>query len=136
MNNIEKELLCNKRGRPCVLLLQSKYKGKQCKFVVPIRSNINSKVPSEQFFLLPPNSTTKPNNIHGIHYIKIFPISNKYIQKYRIENNDFMLGIKTIIDENEKKIIEECQKYLLECEQGNKHPMTLDIDGILLKVLG
>lgn len=47
-----------------------------------------------------------------------------------------MLGIKTIIDENEKKIIEECQKYLLECEQGNKHPMTPDIDGILLKVLG
>lgn len=127
----EQELLCNKSGRPCVLLLNLKYKGERHKFVVPIRSNISSNVPREQYFSLPPNSTTKTGNIHGIHYIKLFPISNKYIQKYRIDNNDFMLKIKVILDKNEKQIIRKCQQYLEQCEQGKSHSMTPNIEGII-----
>lgn len=36
----DKELLFNKSGRPCVLILKLKYKGHNRKFVVPFRSNI------------------------------------------------------------------------------------------------
>lgn len=41
-------------------------------------------------FSLPPNSATKSGKRHGVHYIKLFPIDSKYIQKYRIDNNVYM----------------------------------------------
>ena len=100
-----------KNGRPCVLILKLKYKGKRHKFVVPIRSNISSNTPKKQYFSLPTNSATKTGNRHGLHYIKLFPIDNKYIQKYRIDNNNYMLQIKSIIDKNEKEIVTSCQNY-------------------------
>lgn len=96
-----------------------------------IGDNIASNTPKEQYFPLPPNSATKPGNRHGIHYIKLFPINSKYIQKYRIENNVYMQRVKTILDKHEKDIIMACQSYLRECEAGRKNPMTPDIDGIL-----
>ena len=130
-NGTDKELLFNKNGRPCVLLLKLKYKGKKYKFVVPLRSNIASNVPKDQYFSLPPNSATKAGNVHGVHYIKLFPIDSKYIQKYRIENNAYMQNIKSILDKNEKNIIIACQNYLYECEKGKRNTLTPDIDGIL-----
>lgn len=39
--------------------------------------------------------------------------------------------IKNIIDKNERNIIQSCQKYLNECEEGKRHFMTPDIDGII-----
>ena len=84
MNNVHKELMFNEEGRPSVLIAKLKYKEKYHKFVVPLRSNISSKTPKDQYFSLPPNSKTKPHHSHGIHYIKLFPIKNKYIQSYLI----------------------------------------------------
>lgn len=127
----DQELLFNKGGRPCVLIMRLKYKGENHQFVVPLRSNIPSNVTKDQYFSLPPNSTTKAGNRHGVHYIKLFPIDNKYIQRYRIENNAYMQGIKSILNKNERNIIAACQNYLYEYEQGRKHPNTPDIDGIL-----
>lgn len=86
----DKELLFNKSGRPCVLIVKLKYKGQNYKFVVPLRSNIASNAPKDQYFPFPPNPATKDRNRHGVHYIKLFPINSKYIQKYRIENNAYM----------------------------------------------
>jgi len=129
---LDKELLFNKGGRPCVLILKLKYKGKNQKFVVPLRSNIASNTPKDQYFPLPPNSATKSGNRHGLHYIKLFPIDSKYIQKYRIENNAYMQQVKAILDKNEKGIITACQDYLNEYEAGKKNAMSPDIDGILL----
>lgn len=127
----DKELLFNKNGRPCVLVVKLKYKGQNHKFVVPLRSNIASNTPKDQYFPLPPNSSTNSKNRHGVHYIKLFPINSKYIQKYRIENNAYMQQVKSILDKNEKVIITACQNYLNEYEQGRKNHMTPDIDGIL-----
>ena len=127
----DKELLFNGSGRPCVLIVKLNYKGQKHKFVVPIRSNIAANAPKEQYFALPPNRATKSGNRHGVHYIKLFPINSKYVQKYRIENNEYMQKIKTILDRNEKEIVEACQNYLNACEQGQRNVMTPDIDGIL-----
>ena len=38
----------------------------------------------------------------GVHYIKLFPIDNKYIDNYLIEN----------------EIVRNCQEYLKKCEVG------------------
>lgn len=98
----DKELLFNKFGRPCVLIIQLKYRGKRQDFIIPMRSNISANAPKSQYFPLPPNATTKPGNRHGVHYIKLFPIDKKYIQKYRIDNNSFLIQIKNILDKNER----------------------------------
>ena len=127
----DQELLANEAGRPCVLLINLEYKGKKEKFVVPFRSNISSSTPSSQFFSLPPNKNTKKNRSHGVHYIKLFPVTNRFINKYLIDNDEYWAMIKSIVDENEKEIVTSCQNYLDECAKGNKHFMTPDIDGIL-----
>ena len=130
-NNTTEELMFNEQGRPCVLIVRLKYKNKKRDFIVPLRSNIPASAPTWQYFSLPPNNNTKPGNKHGIHYIKLFPISKKYINKYNINNNDFFQIISEKISNNQKEIIDACQKYLVDCELGKKHPMTPNIDGIL-----
>ncbi len=127
----EKELMFNKDGRPCILIMNLKYKGEKHKFAVPLRSNLTTDIPKEQYFALPPNSATRSGNRRGVHYIKIFPIDNRYLQKYRIENNTYLMQVKSILDKNEKQIISACQEYLIKYEEGSGHFMTPDIDGIL-----
>ncbi|PVZ20846.1 hypothetical protein LX19_02574 [Clostridium thermopalmarium DSM 5974] len=61
----------------------------------------------------------------------MFPISKKYIDKYNIDNNQFLQMIYEIINNNKKVIINACQNYLEQCEKGNKHSMIPNIDGIL-----
>lgn len=129
-HKVADELLYNEDGRPSVLIMKLKYKNDYHKFVVPLRSNISPTTPKEQYFSLPPNSKTKKKHSHGIHYIKLFPITDKYVQSYLISEK-FDLLVKKIIDENEQDIIQSCQEYLKQCENGKKHFMTPDIDGIL-----
>ena len=126
----EKELMFNEDGRPSVLLVNLDYKGKKYKFVVPLRSNISGTAPKGQFLSLPPNKNTRPGHSHGVHYIKLFPIKDDYIESYLIsEIYDKIVQAK--IDKNEKVIVTACQNYLKQCELGEKHTMTPDIDGII-----
>lgn len=131
------QLLHNESGRPCVLIMKLNYKGEDRDFVVPIKSNILPRTDKTTFFALPPNRRTRTGNYHGIFYIKLFPISRIYIQPYLIEGNTYMQNIQKIIDkpENEKKIIDSCQNYLMEYEMGNKNNYTPDLDLIINKVL-
>lgn len=129
-NNVHKELMFNECGRPSVLIMKLKFQEQYHKFVVPLRSNISPTTPKKQYFSLPPNSKTKPHHSHGIHYIKMFPIDDKYVQSYEI-SEPFDLMVKKIIDKNESNIIQSCQEYLKQYESGNKHYMTPDIEGIL-----
>lgn len=129
-NNVNKELMFNEDGRPSVLVMKLKYRDTYRKFIVPLRSNISSSTPKDQYFSLPPNPKTKSHHSHGIHYIKLFPIVDEYVQTYVISEK-FDLMVKKIIDDNERVIIEACQNYLEKCENGQKHFMTPDIDGII-----
>lgn len=126
------ELLFNEQGRPCVLIVALMYRGKQHEFIVPMRSNISGTTPEEQYFPLPTTSHTRPGRKHGIHYIKLFPITNKYVQRYRLNTEDkYWRATQAIIDSHEKEIVDACQNILNEYDAGNRHPMTPDIDGIL-----
>ncbi len=54
----------------------------------------------------------RPKNRHDLHYIKMFPVTNKYLRRYRTEGNQFATLIPTIIDKNTKIIVDDCQTYL------------------------
>lgn len=120
-----------KSKRPYVLVLRLSYKGQNHHFAVPIRSNIPAASPKNEYFPLPTRSTTRKNNRHGIHYIKMFPVSPEFYLRYRTENNDFAMLIKAVIDKNSKTIIKECQDYLIRYECGDKSPYSTDIDKLL-----
>ncbi len=131
LNDTAQELMENEMGRPCVLLLNLEYRGIKREFVVPLRSNISGTAPKWQYLSLPPNAKTKPGKRHGVHYIKLFPISDAYINKYVIDGDDFLIKINDILHRKQNDIVEACQNYLVECESGNIHSMTPNIDGII-----
>lgn len=123
-----------KTARPCVLIIRLKYKGVNRSFAVPLRSNISSNTPKDQYFALPTRPTTRAGNHHGLHYIKMFPVTKKYLVRYRTEGNVFATTIQTVIDKNEKRIVTECQKYLDDYSKGHRLPFSTDID-LLLSIL-
>lgn len=127
----EKELLYDKRGRPCVLIVNLIYREQRQTFVVPLRSNISANTPKDQYFPLPPNAATQSGRRHGLHYIKLFPMDKKYVYPYKISQSPYLIMIKNILDKNEKQIVNDCQNYLRKYERGQGSEMTPDIDGIL-----
>lgn len=131
---VDPEML-QKSKRPCVLIIQLKYKGKRYDFAVPLRSNISPSAPKGQYFPLPPRSTTKDRHHHGLHYIKMFPVKRSYTEYFLTKNNVGATLIKTILDKNEKQIVAECQRYLTAYEQGERPAYSTDID-LLLDVTG
>lgn len=126
--------ILTKSGRPYVLVIRLKYKGAKHDFAVPIRSNIPAAAPKNQYFALPPRPTTRPKNRHGIHYIKMFPVTKKYMIRYRTAGNSFAMLIKSIIDRNTKRIVNDCQAYLDSYSSGNKPQFSTDIDYLLSQI--
>ncbi len=120
-----------KAKRPYVLVIRLKYKEKNYNFAVPIRSNIPAAAPKDQYFALPPRPTTRPRNRHGLHYIKMFPVTKEYLIRYRTEGNKFATLIQNIIDKNKRTIITECQTYLDTYAQGIRPSYSTDIDFLL-----
>ncbi len=120
-----------KSTRPYVLVIRLKYKNTDYDFAVPIRSNIPASAPKNQYFALPPRPQTKPKNRHGLHYIKMFPVSKKYLVRYRTDGNIFATLIKNIIDKNSKQIVAECQRYLDLYSKGIKPQYSTDIDYLI-----
>lgn len=120
-----------KSTRPYVLVIRLKYKNTDYDFSVPIRSNIPASAPKNQYFALPPRPQTKPKNRHGLHYIKMFPVSKKYLVRYRTDGNIFATLIKNIIDKNSKQIVAECQRYLDLYSEGIKPQYSTDIDYLI-----
>lgn len=128
---LDSEFLLNKNGRPCVLVIRLKYAGKRQDFAVPLRSNIP---PAEQkcnYFPLPPRATTKQQHRHGLHFVKMFPITKQHLQKFYTENNAEYQRICAILDKNTNLIVAQAQAYLTAYEQGNCSPYATDIDKLL-----
>lgn len=129
----DREVLC-KSGRPYVVVLKLRYKGRRQDFAVPIRSNIPAAAPKYQYFALPPRPSTRPRNRHGLHYIKMFPVSKRDLLRYRTEGNEFASMLQRIIDENTKRIVTECQQYLDHYALGEHPQYATDLD-LLLSLL-
>ena len=131
--NDDSEIL-QKSTRPYVLVIRLKYKGSNYDFAVPIRSIIPASAPKNQYFALPPRPQTRPKNRHGLHYIKMFPVTKQFLVRYRIEGNNFAILIQNIINKNSKKIIDECQQYLNLYSQGIKPAYSTNIDYLIEKL--
>lgn len=123
-----------KDKRPYVLVVRLKYKERNQDFAVPIRSNIPASAPKEQYFALPPRPSTRPHNRHGIHYIKMFPVTSRYLVRYRTDGNSFATLVQNIIDRNTKQIVDSCQQYLDDYAAGVHPQFCTDID-LLLELL-
>ena len=89
------------------------------------------KYSKNQHFSLPPRPQTKPHNRHGLHYIKMFPVTKQYLLRYRTEGNAFATLIQSIIEKNSAQIIKECQHYLDLYSQGIHPRYSTDIDYLL-----
>ncbi|MCI6432550.1 MAG: hypothetical protein SPF19_14515 [Oliverpabstia sp.] len=120
-----------KSTRPYVLVIRLKYRDTNYDFAVPIRSNIPASAPKDQYFALPPRPQTRPKNRHGLHYIKMFPVTKQYLVRYRTEGNSFATLIQNIIDKNSKQIVDECQRYLELYSQGTRLNYSTDIDYLI-----
>ena len=126
----DKEML-QKAKRPCVLIVKLAYRGKRYDFAVPLRSNISPSTPKWQYFALPPRPGTKSKFRHGIHYIKMFPIDRSSVLRFRTKGNAAATRIKSIIDKHEKEIIQSCQKYLQDYENGIHPKYSTNIDFLI-----
>ena len=107
----DRELML-KHNLPCIVVVRLRFRGKRRDFAVPLRSNIAPNVPKDQYFALPPRPTTRPGCRHGIHYIKMFPITKSYQRRFRTEGSAYYETLQRIIDGNTKRIVSECQAYL------------------------
>ena len=100
----DRELML-KHNRPCIVVVRLRFRGKRRDFAVPLRSNIAPNVPKDQYFALPPRPTTRPGCRHGIHYIKMFPITKAYQRRFRTEGSAYYETLQRIIDGNTKRIV-------------------------------
>lgn len=123
-----------KSKRPTVLVVRLKYRGEKCDFAVPLRSNIPPATPKDEYFALPNRSTTKEKHHHGLHYVKMFPVSKPFYEQYHIEGDVASKLYLAVIDKNEKQIVDACQAYLTRYERGVHPQYATDID-VLLKEL-
>lgn len=128
----DKELLFNEdERRPYLIILRLKYKSKNHDFAVPFRSNIANYIPKDQYFSLPPRHTTKKEKIHGLHYIKMFPIIKEFLIKFNVNEDRYYRLISNIISKNIKQIVVEAQQYLINYQNGERCDYCTDIDGIM-----
>ena len=93
----DRELML-KHNRPCIVVVRLRFRGKRRDFAVPLRSNIAPNVPKDQYFALPPRPTTRPGCRHGIHYIKMFPITKAYQRRFRTEGSAYYETLQRIIN--------------------------------------
>lgn len=128
--SIDPQML-RKENRPCVLILRLNYKDSVYNFAVPVRSNIPAASPKNEYFPLPTRYTTKDRNRHGLHYIKMFPVDKPYYDKYRTENNIAASLMKATIEDNGRRIVNECQNYLNRYSAGNRPIFATDLDLLL-----
>lgn len=126
----DRELML-KHNRPCIVVVRLRFRGKRRDFAVPLRSNIAPNVPKNQYFALPPRPTTRPGCRHGIHYIKMFPITKAYQRRFRTEGSAYYETLQRIIDSNTKRIVSECQAYLDRYEREGRPRFAVDIDRIV-----
>ena len=88
-------------------------------------------MPEDQYFALPPRPTTRLGCCHGIHYVKMFPITKACQRRFRTEGSDYYETLQLIIDSNTKRIVSERQAYLDRYEREGRPRFAVDIDRIV-----
>ena len=121
------------KDRPCLILLKLKYNGCMHTFAIPFRSNIGN-APKETYFPLPKRKKTREGRSHGLHYTKMFPITDTYFISYNMGGDFEEELVMAFVEKNIKKIVLGAKTYLSEYEKGNKPLYHVDIDKVLKKI--
>ena len=129
--DVDKELLPNienAHNRPYVIVLKLKFRGNNSDFAIPFRSNIAGHRDKVEYFALPPRKETKSKNIHGLHFIKMFPVNSAYFQKYNYTtSNASATRTRQYIQKNLSRLVSEAQHYLEKFEEGYRPSFCVDI---------
>lgn len=72
-----------------------------------------------------------PHHRHGLHFVKMFPITKGHTQKFHTDNNAEYKRINNILDKNTRQIVAQAQAYLTAYEQGNRSLYATNIDKLL-----
>lgn len=126
---VDSEVLHNKGRRPYVIIMKLNYKGTLQNFAIPLRSNISVSAPRYTFFSLPKRSTTKDYHVHGLHYIKLVPICNRFLEN--IEMSDTYKFYLEIIRKNKEQIRNEVQAILDQYGKGIIAKYSTNLDGLI-----
>lgn len=132
-NEIMQKIGQEAKDRPCLILVKMKYKGNIHTFAIPFRSNIGN-APRSTYFPLPKRSTTRDGRKHGLHYSKMFPISDTYLIPYRMGGDFQEELVMAHIEKNIKQIFTEASSYLKNYEEGKRELFCVDIDDVLKKL--
>ena len=125
----------NKHNRPFLMVLNLKYKSKKRTFALPFRSNIQvNKNTKGTYFPLPRRHSTKDKHTHGLHYIKILPISKQYCNKFVVPDDSYNKMLMEYINKNTFKIVQGTQNYLIDYENGIRHKFCTDIDRMIYAI--
>ena len=114
-----------------MLLLRMRYRGKGLTFAVPLRSNVSPMTPTELFYPLPPGPRTRPTMRHGLHFVKMFPVSKECYQAFRLKPNEYYAGLVRYLDKHYKDIVGRSQEYLDAYARGERPRYAVDIDRML-----
>lgn len=125
---LDPEILEKDNRRPYLVILRLNYKGSKHDFAIPFRSNIAKYIPKDQYFSLPPRPTTRSGRIHGLHYIKMFPIKKSFLEKFNTKGDPYYTTISAIIEKNLKEIIGQAQAYLDSYGAGQRISMGTNIE--------
>jgi hypothetical protein len=138
LRNIESELIPNienGHNRPYVIVIKLNFKGNEQDFAIPFRSNIAGYRDKSEYFALPPRKETKPRNIHGLHFIKMFPINKDYFIRYNYPTDNASATLtKNFIEKNFTKLIDEAQNYIDKYEEGYRPQFCVDIGKLYNKI--
>ena len=129
--NVDNELIPNVEGgynRPYVVILRLVYNGLVQSFAIPFRSNIAGYRDRNEYFALPTRKETRKGNIHGLHFIKMFPVHKQYFRKYKYpESNTNAILTRNYIKKNSSKLVAEAQNYLNMFQNGYRPQYCVDI---------
>lgn len=120
-------------ARPCLILVKLTYKNNIHTFAIPFRSNIGN-APKGTYFPLPKRSATRDGRRHGLHYSKMFPITEKYMTNYKMGGDFLEELVMTYVEKNIKQIYTEASQYLNNYENGYHELYSVNIDEVLEKI--
>lgn len=103
----------NGNRRPFVIIIKLKYRGQNRSFAIPLRSNIPSYYNNKDYVSLPPRGKTKTNCVHGLHIIKMFPVTKKFFLKYHVDSIQDKL-VQATIEKKFEEIFEKAKSCVLQ----------------------
>lgn len=134
--SFDKELLNNDNRRPYLIIVRLKYFKLKQDFAIPFRSNISNTTPQEQYFALPPRKTTQKGRIHGLHFVKMFPCKDEYLEKFHTDKDPYYRMLVDFVYKNRNAIINQAQTYIDNYIKGIRPPYCTDIHEIYAKIYG